>query len=206
MCYLYWFQEKFDEAIQYGEQGEFLLSSSGLSDNHSLRHNLALSRRDTKDDTRLDQALEYFLGVESIENIFSKTTNYNSLGSAFYGNIGRCLEFKGDIDTALKCYTISLDILTSYEKEDSHTKLNIGYACFWIAEVFIRNNSLQAGLYFLRYATLNWDSSSPPRVLRVKDRWNSIICDPQTKNEINSKAEWQIEKFCKSKIDEYINM
>lgn len=104
MCYLYWYQERFSEAIYFGEQGEFLLSNSGLSDNHSLKHNLALARRDSREMPKIDQALQFFLGVESIATMFSPHTNSIQLGSAFYGNVGRCLDFKGDSDLSLRCY------------------------------------------------------------------------------------------------------
>ncbi|HBN06469.1 MAG TPA: hypothetical protein DD434_11885, partial [Bacteroidales bacterium] len=89
-CYLYWYQEKFNEAIEIGEYGLFLINNSGISDNYSLRHNLALARRDSKIDKNIKEALLYFLKGENLENIIN---NVNvDLGGHFYGNIGKCLE------------------------------------------------------------------------------------------------------------------
>lgn len=197
MCYLYWYQDKFDDAISYGEQGEFLLSSSGLSDNHSLRHNLALARRDSKEKGQMDLALQFFLGVEKLEGIFFEGRN---LASTFYGNVGRCLEFMDIWEIALKCYIKSLEIL--YDEESVDTKLNTGYASYWISGLLFKRKNTQDGLHFLRAAILSWETISPPNALKANTLWERVICAPETKFQIKSKADWQIEKYCKQKLQE----
>lgn len=66
-------------------------------------------------------------------------------------------------------------------------------------------NNIQEGLHFLKYGLLSWEVASPPRALKIKDRWTSIICDIETKKAVESKAEWQIEKFCIQRKDEFLN-
>lgn len=201
-CYLFWFQEKFDDAIMFGEKGEFLLSNSGLPDNYSLKHNLALARRDSKDKEKIIQALDYFLNGEEINNVSKSKNINNELGGHFYGNIGRCLEFLGKDEEAFICYIKSLKLL--FEEDSEYHKINIGYASFWIANLFTNKQKAQDSLFFLRYSMFNWQNSSPPRLNKIKKLWDNVICDIQTKNEIESKVEWQVEKYCKNKVIEFL--
>lgn len=201
VCYLNWYQEHFETAIYFGEQGEFLLSSSGLQDIHSTRHNLALARRDSKDPVKIEQAMKFFLGVENLKTVAdSNEINFN-LNCSIYGNIGRCLEFKGCLEEALNCYMKSFKLLCEEDADD--TKLNMGYATFWISEVMLKTNKIQEALFFLKFSILTWEIASPPKATNLKTRWENIICDLETKNQIGGKADWQVEKFCKQKLEEY---
>lgn len=200
-CYLKWFQEEFEEAILIGEKGEFLLTNSGLSDSYSLRHNLALARRDSRIKDNISKAIHYFLNGEDLAIIVDDQNFRKDLGGTFYGNVGRCLHFMGDNENALKCYCNSLKIL--YTQDNEYSKFNIGYAYLWIAEMHLGYNKIQDGLHFLKCAMNSWERISPPRANRIKKKWDDVICDKETKIQIDRKADWQIEKFCKQKIAEY---
>jgi hypothetical protein len=202
-CYFYWFQQNFEKAISVGEQGEYLLARANLADDYNLRHNLALSRRDSKDKNKIEQALLYFLKTETLEIVVDISVPI-SFDGHFYGNIGRCLEFLGDNDKALICYIKSLyALLTEKNKNDT---LNIGYACFWISGILITKGQIQNGLYFLKNAIISSDCISPPRSKIYRDYWDSIVCDADTKRQIDSMLDWKIEKYCKQKIENFLNL
>lgn len=202
-CYMYWFQEQFEDAIVFGEKGEFLLSSSGLSDDFSLRHNLALARRDSKEEEKINQALIYFLQNETIESIIQSSSSEIEYSGHFYGNIGRCLEFLGEKEKSLICYYKSLSVLL--KNRDGDSSLNISYACSWISNILIKAGGIQDGLYFLKYAITSSLSVSPPRAKILKDTWDYINCDVETKSQIEGKFDWQIEDYCKKQLNAFFN-
>ncbi len=194
-CYLYWYQEKFNEAIEIGEYGVFLINNSGISDNYSLRHNLALSRRDSKIDKNIKEALLYFLKGENVENIIN---NVNvDLGGHFYGNIGKCLEFLNDKVNALTCYYISFSILC--DEDNNNSKLNLGYAASWIYSILKDTKNKLDSLYFLKQSINSWEHSSPPRAEKMKKEWKHFIFDKQSKQEIEKIPDWKIADYCKEK-------
>jgi NAD-dependent SIR2 family protein deacetylase len=192
-CYLFWYQEKFDKAIEIGEYGLFLLNDSGIADNYSLKHNLALSHRDSKTEKNINDALTYFLKGEIIENVI---TNVNEdLGGDFYGNIGKCLELLNDKVNSLTCYFISISILL--KENTSHSKLNIGYAASWIFDILKSSNEKRNSLYFLKLSINTWDNSSPPRAIAMKKEWEKLIIDKQTKIEVEKIPDWKVINYCK---------
>lgn len=192
-CYLYWYQEKFDEAIEIGEYGLFLLNESGVSDNYSLKHNLALSHRDSAKIENINKALKYFLKGEKTDDVINNINN--DLGGHFYGNIGKCLELLGNKENALTCYYISINIL--FKEDNSHSKLNIGYAASWIFNILKFTNDKLYSLYFLKLSINTWNQSSPPRAEKMKKEWKTLAIDKQTKTEVNKIADWKIIKLCK---------
>jgi tetratricopeptide (TPR) repeat protein len=200
-CYFHWFQDNFEEAILWGEKGEYLLSESKLSDNYELLHVLALARRDSKNKTGIERALSYFLKNETIENVVDVSIPISFNGD-FYGNIGKCLEYLGKREYAMICYFKSLfALLNNKDKE----KLNIGYAYYWISYLLIRDEHFQDGLYFLKYAIISTEFVSPPKSKLYKDIWMSIVCDVKLKEEIDSKQKWQIEEYCGQELERYLN-
>ncbi len=192
-CYLFWYQEKFDEAIEIGEYGVFLLNESGITDNYSLKHNLALSHRDSKIEKNINDALTYFLKGEVIENVISDVNE--ELGGHFYGNIGRCLELLNDKENALTCYYISISIL--FKEDNSHSKLNIGYAASWIFEILKSSKEKLNSLYFLKLSINTWENSSPPRAVAMKKEWKKLVIDKQTKTEVEKIPDWKVINHCK---------
>jgi NAD-dependent SIR2 family protein deacetylase len=194
-CYLLWYQEKFDKAIEIGEYGLFLLNESGITDNYSLKHNLALSHRDSKEENNIQKALNYFLKGENVENVLNKINE--DLSGNFYGNIGMCLELLGDRENALTCYYVSLDIL--FKEDNSHARLNIGYAASWIFNILKSTEEKLTSVYFLKLSINSWNQSSPPRAIEMKKNWDKLTIDKQTKTEINKIPDWKIINYCKEK-------
>ena len=190
-CYLLWYQEKFDKAIEIGEYGLLLINESGIADNHSLKHNLALSHRDSKKKKNIQAALNYFLKGENIEGLI--TTVNEDLGGHFYGNIGKCLELLDDLDNALTCYYISITIL--FKEDNSHSWLNIGYAASWIFNILNLRKEKKDSLYFLKLSINTWARSSPPRAFRMTKEWNGLSIDQ--KSDIENIPDWKILNYCK---------
>lgn len=197
-CYMYWFKGQFEEAINYGEKGEFLLLNSGLTDNYSLKFNLALSRRDTKENDKIKLALNYFLSGEEYDIVVNKKNIKSELGGHFYGNIGRCLDFMSLDSDALVCYYKSMKLL--FDEDTEYSKINLGYASFWISEVLLKNKQIFEGLMFLKFAKINWENTAIPRFRMANNKWSNTICDKETKLEINKKLDWELEKYCRSII------
>lgn len=200
--YNLWYQKKFDEAIQIGEEGEFLLNESNLADQYSLKHNLALARRDSKERRNVEKALNFFLQNESLEDVLDKSKINKELSGSFYGNVGKCLEILQREEDSLFCYCISLRLLL---KEDGTTSiLNIGYACSWIGQLLVNTDRTKEGLYFIKYAMDCWENTSTPRYDETKMVYDRVLFDKETKKQINNLTAWRIEEFCKKFISETI--
>lgn len=200
--YNLWYQNKFEDAIQNGEEGEFLLNESSLADQYSLRHNLALARRDSRENSKVEKALNYFLQNESLEVVLDKSKINKELSGNFYGNVGKCLEILEKDENSLFCYCVSLRLLL---REDSvNSILNIGYACSWIGQLLIKSDRNDEGLYFLKFAMNSWEATSPPRYDAIKKIYNNVLFDKEIKIKINNLSAWRIEDFCKKFISKVI--
>ncbi|MEA5427557.1 SIR2 family protein [Arcicella lustrica] len=199
-CYFFWYQGLFNEAIAIAEEGVFLLEESSLTDNFSLRHNLALSLRDSKNENDIKKALDYFLQNESLDKVINRDQINFEFSSQLYGNVGKCLELIGRYDDALYCYCISFKKLLNENYDDS--TLNNGYASFWIAEILFRYKKFKDGFYFLKYAEICWEKTSPPRLKLLKKTWSDCVFDKVTKDTIQNMTTWQVESYCKSFINQ----
>lgn len=195
--YSLWYQKKFLEAIEIGEEGVELLEESSLADTYNIRHNLALARRDSKLSINVDKALNFFSNGDSVENIDSSNIN-KDLGGAYYGNVGRCLEYLNKKEEALKFYFFSLKLLMN--EDNLNTLINVGYACSWIANILLENGSDEDALYFLKFAKNCWDRTSPPRSQEVEQKWHSIDALESTKAKIGEMSEWKIKDYCSNFI------
>lgn len=199
-CYLLWYQGLFNEAIAIAEEGVFLIEESKLADNYSLRHNLALALRDSKNETNINKALIYFLHNENLDEILNRNSVKFEHDGQFYGNIGKCLELLYRYDDALFCYSLSLKILL--KENDLNSRVNTGYASYWIAETLFKNKKNKEGFYFLKYAEVCWEKTSPPRLKPLKKKWADTLFDKVTKDTINCLTNWQVENFCKSYVSD----
>ncbi len=201
-AYNLWYQKDYDRAIQIGEEGAFLLEESNLSDNYSLKHNLALARRDSKEASNVLKALNYFLHNEKLVDILEKENFNKDLSGTFYGNIGKCLELMNRNPDALYCYYLSLKLLL---KEDSvNSILNIGYACSWIGQILQKENKSKDALYFLKFAQNCWNKTSPPRAKEIEISRMNVIADKVTKESISKLSDWKIQSYCTNYINNYI--
>ncbi|TDN79364.1 NB-ARC domain-containing protein [Salegentibacter sp. 24] len=200
--YNLWYQKKFDEAIQNGEEGEFLLNESSLADQYSLKHNLALARRDSGDKVNVEKALNFFLQNELLDEVLDKTKINKELSGNFYGNVGKCLEILEEEKNSLFCYCVSFRLLLT--EDSTNSILNIGYACSWIGQLLIKSDKKKDGLYFLKYAMNSWEATSPPRYEETKKIYDKVIFDKETKKQINNLSAWRLEDFCKKYISKII--
>lgn len=192
-CYLFWHQERFNEAIEIGEYGLFLLNESGVADYSALKHNLALSHRDSKIEKHIKDALTYFLKGEDIKTVVDNINK--DLGGHFYGNIGKCLELLNDRTNALTCYYISISIL--FGDDSNFSKLNIGYAASWIFNILKTSEEKLNSLYFLKLSIDSWENSSPPRALAMKKEWKKIAIDEQKKTDVSKIPDWKTTSICR---------
>ncbi|GEC78301.1 SIR2 family protein [Flavobacterium aquatile] len=198
--YTLWYQKDFENAIQIGEEGVFLLDESGVADNYSLKHNLALAHRDSKDIININKALNYFLHNENLETLLLNKDLNTDLGGSYYGNVGRCLEYLNRNEEALECYYISLKLLLLEDYINS--VLNIGYACMWIGNLLTKENKNKDALYFLKFAQNSWKKTSVPLAKEVDVLWSNVIADKETKEYINKLSEWKIKNYCSSFIND----
>lgn len=193
--YSYWYQGEYDKAIQIGEEGVALLEESSLADNYALKHNMALAYRDSKLKPNVEKALKYFSRNEDISNLLNNYENNKEFAGAYYGNLGKCLEYLNREQDALKCFYISLKLLIQ-EEDSTNSKLNIGYASSWIADSLIKTGDNYNALFFLKYARNCWDKISPPRLIKVTDKWQSVSSEETIKAKIDQTSEWKIQSHC----------
>lgn len=99
---------------------------------------------------------------------------------------------------ALVCYYKSMKLL--FDEDTEYSKINLGYASFWISEVLLKNKQIFEGLMFLKFAKINWENTAIPRFRMANNKWSNTICDKETKLEINKKLDWELEKYCRSII------
>lgn len=196
--YYHWYQGEYDKAIQIGEEGTSLLEESNLPDSFNLKHNLGLAYRDSMINTNIEKALKYFSSDDDLSEFLSSFKFSKDLGGAYYGNIGRCLEFLDRKDDALKCYFVSLKLLVAEDYINSI--INTGYACLWISVILSESGKNLEALYFLKLARNCWDKTSPPRSKDAMEKWKSINIDINSKNRIEETSEWKIKDYCSSYV------
>jgi len=201
--YYFWFNNDYVNAINCCEEALYLLDRAGQQpDNYSIKHHLALAQRDTKEKGNLDAALDFFIK----DNLFQDLTNIDVLPengeSTTYGNVGKCLYYKGSLPMALTCYYKSF--FYTFETENIDRLLNLGYAAYWIAEVLSETNQKEQAYYFFKYAFNCWGNSSPILASRSLTERSELLQSKQYKN-IASQEDWRIEKFCVGWIENSIS-
>jgi tetratricopeptide (TPR) repeat protein len=116
--------------------------------------------------------LKYFLQGEKLETILTPSNFDPKRGGPLYGNIGRCLQFSGDLDGALICIKQSAKALEN--TNDSNVLLNLGYAAFWIGEILEAKQEYEAAYIAFRRAVSKWKIPSPPRARNATDAANRV--------------------------------
>ena len=160
--YMHWMAGDYLTAIQWGTDGANLKSDSGVDSPFASDHHLALAQRDSG---AIDPALAYFLGGVDIDLVLDPKIVDVDRGGAFYGNIGRCFQLMGQIDSALTCYAKSARLI---EKEYGDGDLeNQAYIRQWIGELFLVKGERAVALHFLVAAIEKWSIVSPPKAARV---------------------------------------
>ena len=197
-CYAEWHVGQFDSAIRWGEEGERLKNNTSVDTQFSTRHNLALARREVG---RISEAIEGFLEGESIEKVVTPGKRIEEKGAAFYGNIGRCLFLKRQLDDADICYIKSAQLL---EEDRTHSERNNkGYIRFWIAELLLLKKKFGLAAAFLRAAECMWNDSSPPRAVHAKKELESLIADYPECHSYLQMEDWKVEEEFRCWLDRF---
>lgn len=161
-CYSKWVRGDFTDAVKWGKKGQALRATSHVDTSYDVSHNLALSERDAG---QPELALPYFLGGRKLTEVIDPEELDESRDGAHYGNIGRCLHFMGQIDSALVCYQKSA-VLIEKDHKGQHI-MNKGYIRRWIGELLIAKGQYRLAAIFLEAARLRWEEISPPRASEI---------------------------------------
>lgn len=187
-CYLEWVIGEFKESIKWGEEGDRLKSKANTDTVFDSRHNLALARRDSGD---IDPALTFFLKGRAIEAALDPDDLDEKVDGSYYGNIGRCLQLMGQVDTALVCYRKSALLI---EKDEAGRAVsNRGYVRQWIGEVFATKNALADAAKFLKAAMKIWEMTSPVRESRLMAL---VASRPELAIKVAETDEVESERYC----------
>lgn len=194
--YLEWILGNYPQAIAFGREGTRLKEQSDVDSTAAadISYNLALALRDSG---KWDEALKIFAPDQSIEEILAQNPSTSGRGATFYGNVGRCLQFKGELSKALQCYVKSASILQ--RSSTSIDILNRGYAALWIGEALESLNDLDPAYRFYRYAVHIWSRRAPLRVGEAIGRLNSL--SSRIKKESILVSDNDAEKYCRRWIE-----
>lgn len=201
--YVYWFYKEYPKAIDIGEKAVYLIDRAQQPDNYNVKEYLALALRDTKILDNVDKALEHFLLANKLENIINKNNIEKYASGPTFGNIGKCLFFKGQIKESLICYFKSFYYI--YMHDQYQRLINLGYAALWIAEVLFDLNESEQAYYFIRFAKENWEKVSPVLINQNIEKFNTLEMSAISKS-ILSLEYWRIEKYCIELIEKNINV
>ena len=161
-CFANWVRGEFADAVKWGKTGEALKKSTNVDTKFDVSHNLALSERDAG---RPESALPVFLSGRKLDDVLDPEELDEEKGGAHYGNIGRCLHFMGQIDSALICYQKSALLIEKDSKNERF--LNQGYIRRWIGELLLARNEQRLAGIFLEAARLKWEQVSPPKAAQI---------------------------------------
>ncbi len=161
-CLYKWIRGEFAQAIEWGNAGQALKNTSHVDTKYDVSHHLALAERDAG---RPELALQVFLHGQRLEDVLDPEELDEDRGGAHYGNIGRCLHFMGQVDSALICYQKSALVIEKVSKNDRI--LNQGYIRRWIGELLLARNEQRLAGIFLEAARLKWEQVSPPKAAHV---------------------------------------
>jgi tetratricopeptide (TPR) repeat protein len=186
-CRLYWVRGEFTKAVEWGKIGQ-TLKDSGVDTRHDVTHALALAERDAG---RPESALPLFLKGRALSEILDPDEFDDHSDGAYYGNIGRCLHFMGQTDSALICYQKSALLLEKHGMNQHF--VNEGFIRAWIAELFVAREQFRLAQVFLRAAYLKWEHVSPPRAATVAQLLKQI--QSRTANDV-AIDDTEAEKIC----------
>lgn len=161
-CHAFWVRGEFAEAVMWGKEGKSL-KASGVDTQYDPSHNLALAERDAG---RPELALPFFLAGQTLATATDTKELDVNRGGAHYGNVGRCLHFMGQIESALICYQKSALLLE--RTPGSEYLLNQGYIRLWISELLLAREEARLAYIFARAALLKWERVYPLRTQEIR--------------------------------------
>src|SRR5258708_490212 len=161
-CYEAWVLGDYATALEWGRSGRQLKDVSGVDTHYALVQTLALVERDAGNP---EAALPMFLSGHAIEEIIDANRFVTNISGQLYGNIGRCLQFMGQVESALVCYQKSALLLE--RKPTQEHVINQGFIRAWLGELLAVREEFQLAAIFLRAAHLKWEAVAPPRAERI---------------------------------------
>lgn len=194
--YVEWILGNYDQAIAIGREGVAVKAQSGIDTEEDASHSLALALRDHGE---LDEALKIFTDGRQLRDILAEDHLQSGKSGPFYGNIGRCLQLKNELDDALTCYMKSAELL--YKESSAGDILNRGYAALWIGEILASKNDSKSGYAFLRSAIYIWAKRSPLLVGEPMKRL-AFIRD-QIDEQWASMSNSAVDKYCRNWISNW---
>jgi tetratricopeptide (TPR) repeat protein len=189
-CYSLWFRSAYAEALKWGRAGHALLELSDMDSQFtgSITHTLALTERDAG---RPEVALPIFLDGRTLSQAIDPEELDEKRGAHHYGNIGRCLQFMGQIEGALVCYQKAALLLERGPETENVT--NRAYGRTWIGELLAGRDELRTSYAFLQSAVRLWQQVAPPKTLALlglmKDIETRAGCPLRVKDN-------EVEKIC----------
>jgi tetratricopeptide (TPR) repeat protein len=169
-CHLLWSNRSYPAAIRWGSEGVELKRRSGVDTEFDSSHNLALAQRDAG---LVDPALDFFLNGEELSDVTDPETMIPDRDEAFYGNVGRCLQFMGQIEPALACYRKSARLLEG--GKGAYAAENQAYVRQWIGELLLAKKEFDQALPFFVAAHARWERIAPPQAERIQRDIDKVI-------------------------------
>lgn len=157
-AFSFWQRGNFELAIDWANSGVNLKNETHVDTAFDCAHTLALAQRDAGNP---EIALEFFRKGIPLNDLISAENKYPSDG-AMFGNIGRCLQFMGELDRALIFYRRSLHILE--HETSSMSKSNRAYARRWIGQILAEQGQNEKAVAFFVDAIRLLGAAAPVRV------------------------------------------
>jgi len=187
-CSSKWARGELTSAVEWGKIGKNLRDSSDIDIDFDIAHTLALADRDAG---QPESALPVFLDGRALSEVVDPDELDEKREGAHYGNIGRCLHFMGQIDSALICYQKSA-LLIETDTEQEHV-MNQAYIRLWIGELLAAREQFKLAHVFFLAAREKWKRVSPPTAQKVTVLVNEIRA--RVPNLAQSEGE-NMEKIC----------
>lgn len=184
-----WIRGEFTAAVEWAKIGDQLKKSSDLDITYPIDHQLALAERDAGEP---ESALPVFLAGQTLAQAIDPDELDENRGGSHYGNVGRCLHFMGQIDSALVCYQKSA-LLIEKSSSQEHVR-NQGYIRTWIGELLMARQQFRLAEIFFRAAQQKWSQVSPPKVTRVRELARSARLRVLADDPIEDR---HVEKICR---------
>lgn len=187
-CNDLWLQGDFSSAVKWGRRGKELKESSNVDTKYDVSHSLALAERDAGNP---EDALSVFLQGRNLNDVIDPEELDEKKDGSHYGNIGRCLHFLGQVDSALICYQKSVLLI---EKDPKHEHiLNQGYVRRWIGELLLAQKQSRLAAIFLEAARLRWEKVSPPKERTIRQLQVQLGTELPS---VRGMSEYNIERTC----------
>ncbi|SDN13325.1 NB-ARC domain-containing protein [Daejeonella rubra] len=182
-----WFQSSYEDAIKLIEEGIALEEQSPTKSDLNLKHQLALALRDTKVKENVKRALEIFLNNRELDHLINHDEE-SFIDGEMYGNVGRCLQYMGNISDAIVCFKKSLKKVKDPMKQ--------GYGYLWYAECLIAQNNIETALWFYSQSYNFWQKISPIKAIFVEKKIEAIVEINPSLTFILETSEKETERVC----------